>query len=295
MGWATPRQEPEQAKLAHRSPATAAGAPKQGTGTAPRAPKPPRKPGKKARSGPKREPKAPKRNGKTPPKQKQAESLPLAQNGREPDGDTEAGQNGADPGRSEPGRSEQGSNRGKPVQVHRNRGGRPSKFTPDIVEEICERLCKGEPLACICLDAHMPCPNTVRVWMLEHEGVSEAIARARETGFDALAYEALKIADTPVEGMRRKMTAEGPEIWYEDMLGHRKLQVEARLKLLAKWCPKRYGDKLELSGNPDQPGKSITGSEVTPEYLAEIRERRKLALEGRPRIEEKPADAREVV
>jgi hypothetical protein len=34
----------------------------------------------------------------------------------------------------------------------------------------------------------------------------------------------------------------------EDMLGHRKLQIETRLKLLAKWSPKRYGDKLGIGG-----------------------------------------------
>jgi hypothetical protein len=37
------------------------------------------------------------------------------------------------------------------------------------------------------------------------------------------------------------------------MLGHRKLQIETRLKLLAKWDPKRYGDKLSLSGDKENP------------------------------------------
>lgn len=34
----------------------------------------------------------------------------------------------------------------------------------------------------------------------------------------------------------------------EDMLGHRKLQIETRLKLLAKWDPRRYGEKVEVNG-----------------------------------------------
>jgi hypothetical protein len=36
------------------------------------------------------------------------------------------------------------------------------------------------------------------------------------------------------------------------MLGHRRLQVETRLKLLAKWDPKRHGERIatEISG-PD--------------------------------------------
>jgi hypothetical protein len=44
----------------------------------------------------------------------------------------------------------------------------------------------------------------------------------------------------------------GTEISRRDMLGHRKLQIETRLKLLAKWDPKRYGERMatEISG-PD--------------------------------------------
>ncbi len=78
--------------------------------------------------------------------------------------------------------------------------------------------------------------------------VSGLIARAREDGFDQIAMDALRIADTPLEGKRTKVDGESVEEWTEDMLGHRKLQVETRLKLLAKWDPKRYGDRLEHTG-----------------------------------------------
>lgn len=33
----------------------------------------------------------------------------------------------------------------------------------------------------------------------------------------------------------------------------RRVRAETRLKLLAKWDPKRYGDKLELAGDPARP------------------------------------------
>lgn len=75
-------------------------------------------------------------------------------------------------------------------------------------------------------------------------------ARARERGADAIAQEALEIADTPVEGVRKEIGGkDGPKEIYEDMLGHRKLQVETRLKLLAKWFPQKYGDKTEHTIN----------------------------------------------
>ena len=40
------------------------------------------------------------------------------------------------------------------------------------------------------------------------------------------------------------------EVKQADMIEHRKLRIETRLKLLAKWNPRKYGDKVqqELSG-----------------------------------------------
>jgi len=39
----------------------------------------------------------------------------------------------------------------------------------------------------------------------------------------------------------------------EDMLGHRKLQIETRLKLLAKWNPKKYGERVQVAGDAENP------------------------------------------
>jgi hypothetical protein len=72
-------------------------------------------------------------------------------------------------------------------------------------------------------------------------------------GFDALAEEALEISNTPVMGQKQVMGDKSTFTTVEDMLGHRKLQIETRLKLLAVWDPKRYGNKLELAGDPNNP------------------------------------------
>lgn len=131
--------------------------------------------------------------------------------------------------------------------------GRPSKYTPALADEICERLSAGEPLAQICRDAHMPSVSTVWAWERAHAGLSEAIARARLDGYDAIAADALRIANTPVEGIEVEESDTGTKIKRADMLGHRKLQVETRLKLLAKWDPKRYGDRVALAGDEADP------------------------------------------
>lgn len=143
------------------------------------------------------------------------------------------------------------------------RTGRPSKYTPELVEEIAERLAKGEPLAAICRDAHMPHDSTVRDWMEARPEVSLAIARGRESGEEWLMAECLQIADTTKEGVRVKITDDGMETVREDMLGHRKLQIDTRLKLLAKWNPKKYGDKMDLTSGGDKLPPPISGMVIT--------------------------------
>jgi len=122
--------------------------------------------------------------------------------------------------------------------------GRHSSYTPEIGDEIIERLSNGEPLRQICRDEHIPKWDAVYRWMDKDPEFAQRIARAREIGEDAIAQEALLIADTPLMGERTKTGKDGTEVWEEDMLGHRKLQIETRLKLLAKWNPKKWGEKV---------------------------------------------------
>lgn len=124
--------------------------------------------------------------------------------------------------------------------------GRPSKYTPELVSEICERLSVGEPLAQICREDHMPSDTTVRNWMNEDKAISSDIARARVAGFDYLASQCLQIAESPPERTATGSIDTGS-------VQHAKLRIETRLKLLAKWDPKRYGEKLELSGDSENP------------------------------------------
>lgn len=136
--------------------------------------------------------------------------------------------------------------------------GRQSTYTQKASEEICERLSNGEPLRQICRDDHMPGWVAVYRWINTRPEFAERIARARELGFDAIASECLDIADTPLVG--EEMEVFGSEdgdpsnekvvkIKRSDMLGHRKLQIETRLKLLAKWCPKRFGELRRVDLN----------------------------------------------
>lgn len=152
--------------------------------------------------------------------------------------------------------------------------GRQTTFTQEMADVICSRLRTGEPMASICKGEDMPAVRTVGDWREAHPAFAASIARAREEGFDALAAECLEIANTPLEGVETTKRPSGDiEEKRSDMLGHRKLQIETRLKLLAKWDPKRYGDKMQIAGDPDAPIETRTTLSVaglSTEALAEI-------------------------
>lgn len=122
--------------------------------------------------------------------------------------------------------------------------GRPSKYTEAIASEICSRIAEGQTLRSICRHEHMPSFGTVYRWIEGDEAFSARIARARDIGYDAIAEDAMAIADTPLIGEEVEIQQGKKKVKRGDMVTHRRLQVETRLKLLAKWSPKRYGDKI---------------------------------------------------
>ncbi len=131
--------------------------------------------------------------------------------------------------------------------------GRKSEYTEEVANAICEQLAEGIPLREICRQDGMPAWRTVYDWKDAHPDFATRITRAREIGEDAISQECLRIADTPVMGTKTVSKATGMEITEGDMIEHRKLQIETRLKLLAKWNPKKWGDKMQHTGEDGGP------------------------------------------
>lgn len=131
--------------------------------------------------------------------------------------------------------------------------GRPSDYTDKLANEIVERLSAGEPLAAICRDDHMPTDRTVRNWQTNDPEFASAIAHARETGFDVIAAQCLEIAEDGTNDYVTKTRPDGSEYdaFDSEHVQRSKLRIETRLKLLAKWDPKRYGEKLALGQAED--------------------------------------------
>lgn len=126
--------------------------------------------------------------------------------------------------------------------------GRPSAFSPEIADLICEEIANGRSLRAICADAAMPSKASVFRWLAQEEGFRDQYARAREAQADALADEILDIAD---DGANDTYTdEEGRERTNADVIARSRLRVDARKWIAAKLKPKVYGEKLaaELSG-----------------------------------------------
>ena len=141
----------------------------------------------------------------------------------------------------------------KKQAASKNKGGRPSTYDPDIARRMCEQLSEGIPLREICRQEGFPMWRTVYLWMSKDPELNTAIAHARDIGWDAMFEDCLRIADTPAMGEIVTDDGEKVTVKREDMLGHRKLQIETRMKMLAKFNPKRYGDKVVHAGDDVNP------------------------------------------
>lgn len=133
--------------------------------------------------------------------------------------------------------------------------GRPTLRNAVVETTILEGLAAGTPLAVICRGEGMPNEDTVRDWGHKDVEFSRLIARAREAGFDQIALDALRIADFGDNDTFED--DDGNVRTNSEVIQRSKLRVETRLKLLAKWDPKRYGEMMKL-GDPD--GKAVAFS-----------------------------------
>ena len=134
--------------------------------------------------------------------------------------------------------------------------GRMSTFTQDAANAICDRLADGEPLRQICRDSEMPAWRTVYDWCEAHSDFAARFAQARDVGADAIAEQCLEIAD---DSKSDYVEARGFD---SEHVQRSKLRVETRLKLLAKWNPKKYGDRLDIEHSGSVVVKTDPGDEA---------------------------------
>lgn len=127
-----------------------------------------------------------------------------------------------------------------------------AKKTPELCAKVLERLALGETLSSISRELGF---STVawNQWCRQDKALGIAHDEARSAGADAIADEVLAIIDEHPNVVESRIDT-GHVSWARN-------RAEYRLKLLAKWQPKKYGDKTttevtgadgaELPGAPD--------------------------------------------
>jgi hypothetical protein len=124
-------------------------------------------------------------------------------------------------------------------------GSREHRYSRELAEEILRRLSMGETLAEICADPAIPVSTgAVRQWDVDDRDgwFSAAYARARRQQVEAWSDELLKIADDP-------------RLEPND----RRVRLDTRKWLMSKLHPARYGDKVQVAGDPDNPVRHMVG------------------------------------
>jgi len=126
------------------------------------------------------------------------------------------------------------------------------EWTAELEQAIINWIAEGKTLREFCRQPGMPSHDAV----YDHEKINDSfkqrIACARTSGEDLIAQECLHIADTTEVGVIITEKPDGTvETKRADMIEHRKLRIDTRLKLLAKWNPRKWGEKVELGGSLD--------------------------------------------
>ena len=127
--------------------------------------------------------------------------------------------------------------------------GRPvKKPDPLIVENLLVHVANGGTVRAFCREKHNPSYNTIYRWLdKDKELMTRFTYVSRFLGARAIAEEALELVDTvpPVIGDGDNARMDNAHVnWMRS-------RADLRLKLLAKWYPQEYGDKVGIDAKGD--------------------------------------------
>lgn len=119
----------------------------------------------------------------------------------------------------------------------KSNAGRPTIYSEELIERICEQISNGKSLRAVCRAKDMPSMSTVMVWLGENDKFSEQYRKATEQREDFHFEEMMEIAD--------KVLPESAEV------AKAKLQIDTRKWVLSRMNPKKYGDKQQMEHSGD--------------------------------------------
>lgn len=135
--------------------------------------------------------------------------------------------------------------------------GRPTTFTPELGDSICQHLAEGRTLRKIADMDEMPVVSTILLWVVKgfrgeeaYKAFSEQYSLAREAQSEMFMDEVVEIADDDSEDYRE--LGEGDEsrsVVNHEHISRSKVRIETRFKVAEKFAAKRYGPRADTNVN----------------------------------------------
>jgi len=113
----------------------------------------------------------------------------------------------------------------------KNKGGRPSTYSRELVTDFCKLLATGNTLRSLCATDRFPTATTIYDWLEKFPEFAEQYARARSQQAD---HYAEMIID---------------EAFGANDASIGRLRMDALKWAASKIAPKKYGDKIEVEAN----------------------------------------------
>jgi len=141
---------------------------------------------------------------------------------------------------------------------------KPERDKDAICQAVLQGMRDGLSAFKACQAAGVP-QSTFNLWVDSDAKLAESYAHAREDLIERIASEVMELSDSDVPE-----TGDGKRDW--QAIQQRKLQVDSRKWLLSKLAPKKYGDRLELAGDKENPlqVQTIDASKLSTDVLAQI-------------------------
>ena len=136
------------------------------------------------------------------------------------------------------------------------RGGRPTRYTPELAEQICEEIAgTNKSILTICRELGVGRTTMFR-WLKTHDEFREEYFFARWFRCENLAYECLAIADDGSKDYKEVKNRDGTTrvVLNKEVLARAAMRLKERHHLLAKYWPSKFAktpaEVLELLGWP---------------------------------------------
>lgn len=134
--------------------------------------------------------------------------------------------------------------------------GRPTIYSDELAQTICECLMVGMSLRKICELDGMPAISTVMQWLASNKSdFMEQYAHARQVQAEYLLDELIDIAD---DSSKDYVIVDGQERLDQEHIQRAKLRIDTRKWNIEKLAPKRYGNKQQVDNISSDGSSKIT-------------------------------------